>query len=148
LANRYGKNISLRGFEEYLENLVKLLFKDIFGRGAPKSTWESYEDFYGWFYGAEDTGEQQGRQEKRGPVQNPVNAFVQFAVGLGIDPNEARNSPRSVYRKLSLMLHPDLNPNDKAKEEKFKILSSLFEELPNELKAKNWYQRIILATKI
>jgi curved DNA-binding protein CbpA len=42
---------------------------------------------------------------------------------LGVGPTDSAADIQKAYRKLAKKLHPDLNPGDKAAEEKFKEVS-------------------------
>lgn len=48
---------------------------------------------------------------------------------LGVGKTAAADEIRSAYRKLAKKLHPDLNPGDKAAEEKFKELAGAYDLL-------------------
>jgi hypothetical protein len=144
LANRYNKNLVFKDIDNYLGQLVKLIYRNLYKQEAPKDRTESYEDFYNWFN--EDQGTS-GEQKTR-PSGNALNIFVQFATKLGINSDVARNKPRSAYRELSKKYHPDLNPNNLEATEIMKILNALYHALPGDvIEANNWWQKIILANK-
>src|SRR5438128_11387431 len=46
---------------------------------------------------------------------------------LGVSKTASAEEIKKAYRKLAKKLHPDLNPNDKKAEERFKEVSSAFE---------------------
>lgn len=57
---------------------------------------------------------------------------------LGVSESATRDEIRSAYRKLAKTHHPDLNPGDKAAEERFKEISSAFDILGDEEKRKRY----------
>lgn len=66
---------------------------------------------------------------------------------LGVGKNADEKEIKSAYRKLARKYHPDVNPNDKAAEAKFKEISSAYEVLSDPEKRKlydqygaNWEQ--------
>ncbi len=57
---------------------------------------------------------------------------------LGIARTASADEVRSAYRRLAKKLHPDLNPGDKASEDKFKEVSAANELLSDPLKRKKF----------
>ncbi|MCL2178970.1 MAG: DnaJ domain-containing protein [Proteobacteria bacterium] len=53
---------------------------------------------------------------------------------LGIPPQASEAEIKKAYRRLAKKYHPDVNPNDKNAEEKFKELNKAFEALGNKRK--------------
>ena len=47
-------------------------------------------------------------------------AFIDYYKTLGIEKNASADDIKKAYRKLARKHHPDLNPNDKDAEQKFK----------------------------
>lgn len=92
------------------------------------------------------TGEQVNDYDN-GATQNQqtggLNAFVAFAVQLGVNQETARTNPKTVYRQLVMQHHPDQNPG--ADPEIIRRLNALYESVPMELKANtklvNWFQK-------
>lgn len=58
-------------------------------------------------------------------------AFVDYYKILEVDKNAAEADIKKAYRKLARKYHPDLNPNDKDAEKKFKALNEANEVLSN-----------------
>jgi curved DNA-binding protein len=58
-------------------------------------------------------------------------AFIDYYEILGIPKNSDEKAIKKAYRKLSRKYHPDLNPNDKAAELKFKEINEANEVLSN-----------------
>src|SRR3954471_15959486 len=48
---------------------------------------------------------------------------------LGVSRTASEKEIRSAYRKLARKLHPDVNPNDKASESRFKEVNAAYEVL-------------------
>lgn len=57
---------------------------------------------------------------------------------LGVPRNAAEKDIRSAYRKLARKHHPDVNPNDKAAESRFKEVNAAFEVLSDAEKRKKY----------
>ncbi len=53
---------------------------------------------------------------------------------LGVSQKATQQEIKSAYRKLARKLHPDLNPNDKAAEERFKKVTSAYDLLSDDTK--------------
>lgn len=56
-------------------------------------------------------------------------AFIDYYKVLGITKKATENDIKKAYRKLARKYHPDLNPNDKAAEQKFKEINEANEVL-------------------
>lgn len=56
---------------------------------------------------------------------------------LGLNERSTQEDIKKAYRKLSKQHHPDLNPDDKGAEEKFKKISEAYEILTGKQKPKN-----------
>ncbi|NMB75135.1 MAG: DnaJ domain-containing protein [Myxococcales bacterium] len=60
---------------------------------------------------------------------------------LGIGSNASEKEVKSAYRKLAKKYHPDVNPGDKAAEERFKQISEAYEVLSDK-KLREQYDRV------
>lgn len=58
-------------------------------------------------------------------------AYIDYYKILGVGKNASQDDIKKAYRKLARKLHPDLNPNDKEAEKKFKELNEANEVLSN-----------------
>ena len=67
-------------------------------------------------------------------------AFVDYYKILGIDKNATEAEVKKAYRKLARKYHPDLNPNDKAAELKFKEVNEANEVLSHPENRKKYDQ--------
>ena len=56
---------------------------------------------------------------------------------LGLKQGSSEEEIKKAYRKLSKQYHPDLNPNNKQAEEKFKKIAEAYEILTGKQKPKN-----------
>src|SRR3954471_19343398 len=57
---------------------------------------------------------------------------------LGVSKGASEKDVRQAYRKLARQYHPDLNPNDKASESKFKEIGEAYEVLSDAEKRKKY----------
>ena len=57
--------------------------------------------------------------------------FIDYYKVLGIDKKASEADVKKAYRKLARKYHPDLNPNDKEAEQKFKEINEANEVLSN-----------------
>lgn len=57
---------------------------------------------------------------------------------LGLGKNASDKEIKAAYRKLARKFHPDVNPNNKAAEEKFKDISEAYEVLSDKNKRENY----------
>lgn len=55
---------------------------------------------------------------------------------LGVPKSASEKEIKAAYRKLARKHHPDVNPGDKAAEEKFKKISAAYDVLSDEKKRK------------
>lgn len=58
-------------------------------------------------------------------------AYIDYYKILGVDKSATQDDIKKAYRKLARKLHPDLNPDDKEAERKFKELNEANEVLSN-----------------
>lgn len=65
-------------------------------------------------------------------------AFIDYYKILGVDKNASKNDIKKAYRKLARKYHPDLNPNDKEAELKFKQVNEANEVLSNDENRKKY----------
>lgn len=65
-------------------------------------------------------------------------AFVDYYQILGLEKNADDKAIKNAYRKLARKYHPDLNPNDKEAEKKFKELNEANEVLSDPEKRKKY----------
>ena len=66
-----------------------------------------------------------------------VNTFDPFAI-LGIDSGSDSKTIKKAYRKLSLLYHPDKNPDDRVAEAKFMMVAKAYEALTDEAAKENF----------
>src|SRR5215813_6696573 len=59
---------------------------------------------------------------------------------LGIGKGASQDEIRKAYKRLARKLHPDLNPGDKASEDKFKKVTEAYDILSDEKKRKMYDQ--------
>lgn len=58
-------------------------------------------------------------------------AFIDYYKILGVEKNASENDIKKAYRKLARKYHPDLNPDDKTAEKRFKEINEANEVLGN-----------------
>ena len=64
--------------------------------------------------------------------------FIDYYEVLGLDKSAAQKEVKKAYRKLARKYHPDLNPNDKEAERKFKQVNEAHEVLSDPKKRKKY----------
>ncbi len=69
-----------------------------------------------------------------------VGTQKDYYATLGVDRNAKPEQIRKAFRRLARKYHPDVNPNNKAAEEKFKAISEAYEILSDEKKRKIYDQ--------
>ena len=62
--------------------------------------------------------------------------FRDYYETLGVSRTASEDDIKKVYRKLARKYHPDLNPNNKQAEEKFKEVQEAYDVLSDEKKRK------------
>lgn len=67
-------------------------------------------------------------------------AFIDYYKILGVDKSASETDIKKAFRKLARKYHPDLNPNDKTAEHKFKELNEANEVLSNAENRKKYDQ--------
>lgn len=65
-------------------------------------------------------------------------AFIDYYKILGVDPSATTAEIKKAYRKLARKHHPDVNPNDKEAEQKFKEINEANEVLSDPEKRKKY----------
>lgn len=65
-------------------------------------------------------------------------AFIDYYKTLGVQKNATQDEIKKAYRKLARKYHPDLNPNDKEAEKKFKEINEANEVLSDEENRKKY----------
>ena len=66
--------------------------------------------------------------------------FHDYYETLGVARSATADEIKKAYRKLARKHHPDVNPNDKSAEEKFKEISEAYEVLSDPEKRKRYDQ--------
>ncbi len=150
----YDKDFDYQKVADYIDKAARAIYTELTGRSY-RSWDEVYSDFYSGNWGTSGTSERTTGERPTTSRQsgNALDIFSRFVADLnmGITQEEAAKSPRSTYRKLAILLHPDstkIEDKDWA-EDMFSALTSLYDNLPQEMKmTSNWYKRIKLATAI
>ena len=58
-------------------------------------------------------------------------AYIDYYKVLGVDKSASSKDIKKAYRQLARLYHPDMNPNDKTAEERFKQINEAYEVLGN-----------------
>jgi len=130
---RHGIDIPYSDLNDYTESLASQLLQEITGQRPPGTAWDNWEQFYA-------VGGETGDGTQSAPPIGHTN-FVQLAISLGANPEQASTNPKSVYRDLSMKYHPDLNPN--ADPEIMAKLNAAYNSLPQSVRASsdNWFTK-------
>src|ERR1700709_487940 len=70
----------------------------------------------------------------------PLKAVMDFYETLGVKRDAAADDIRKAYRRLARKHHPDLNPGDKASEDRFKTVQEAYDIL-SDTKKKQMYDQ-------
>jgi hypothetical protein len=136
------KDFSAQQVASYIDGAARALYNDLTGK-TYKSWDEVAEEFYSGFYETERGDRSTPGEVGRPLLQRLVQRFANFVSKLpfNITVEEAFNHPKTTYRKLALLLHPDstqLDPQEASK--MFAHLAILYNQIPPEMKqATNWY---------
>ena len=134
IRRNYKVEITLNQVANYVDKVARAIYNELTGKKY-RSWDEVYGDFNSWMSGEEKVGD------------SALNTFAFFADGLdmGVTKEEALANPKSAYRKLVVLLHPDstkLEDKERATE-MFVDLTELYDKLPQQYRnAGNWYSRI------
>jgi hypothetical protein len=138
LSERFGHEISYEEVDKYFNEISSQLYRELFYKEPPRSTQEQTEDFYNQF----------GRGQERQPVPGSsggLENFVNIVTQLGVDPNIARKNPKQVRNELAMKYHSDRTGDDPQSLQIMKNINDAYESVPQELKASNWYKKLIIA---
>ena len=144
LMKRYGYETTRNQVPDYIDKVARQLYSDLTGRTY--TSWDqTWGDFYGGNWGSSEEGDNPSGAGTTPPSRENLSAllsFVQYAVSLGVDPEVAKNTPKSAYRQLAIKYHPDVNKE--ADPSIFVKLNNLYNALPENLKkaSGNWYGKM------
>ena len=62
-------------------------------------------------------------------------AYIDYYKVLGVDKSASSKDIKKAYRQLARLYHPDMNPNDKSAEQRFKQINEAYEVLGNSKEA-------------
>lgn len=77
-------------------------------------------------------------KESQKPFRGELMEYKDYYKILGVNRNANQEEIKKAYRKLAKKYHPDLNPNDKEAQEKFKDINEAYEVLSDEEKRKRY----------
>ena len=137
----FDPNIKTTQVAGYINKAAEAVYTDLTGK-----QYRSWQDVYSDFYSGRGSGGGESRSRATRSYGSPVDAFATFvgSLNLGSSTEEAKTTPKGVYRKMAIQLHPDstmMEDKDKAAQ-LFGELSALYNNLPNEMKIAsfgNWY---------
>lgn len=138
---KFGKKLDFREIESTISSIGKEILFMVFGKKSQSRT----EQFYKFYYGGgffDDESDSKSQDFSYSANKN-ISDLQDFARNLGVNPSEM--TLKRLYRTLSKLTHPDQNPQDSNAEEKFKQLSTIWNNIPDNLKqAFNWYDKIVM----
>jgi len=136
--NGMGAELDFKQVHEIISSIGNAIIEKLTGRSASKSRWEQYNE---WQNGNVSPGTGVGNN-------TAVQELVNFAQQFNIPTDNIETNAKKIYRTLANHVHPDKYRTEseeiqKEKEEQFKILTNIWERIPEQIKTAtcHWYHR-------
>ena len=139
-ALRWGFAMDFDETYSFIRNSAGRIYAKFYHRVPPGTRGAQARAFYDWYHNSYESADS-GRvgNGRTNDVGNPIDDLVDFASQYDIDEAAVRSDPRGIFRKLSRLLHPDMNIHKdeveaKTNEEQFKVLNNINERIVESFK--------------
>lgn len=139
IMKKFGETFDMFEIKSTISAIGKEILYMVFGQESQTRSEQYYNFYYGGGFFGDESEEKIQNQTSGGAISNLEN----FARKLGFDPTGL--TPKRLYRALTKLTHPDVNPTNPKAKEQFQELGRIWDVIPDAFKqASNWYDKITI----